>query len=263
MSLVFAAITPHTPLLVPAIGKTNLAKLEKTKKALERLEEELYAAHPDMILIISPHGTIVPDAFTVNFCDHYITDLKEFGDLSTKLPFKGETHLPYRIRQASHESGLKTILISNQMIDHGVAVPLIYLAAHMPNMPIMPIGFSNLDAKTHLDFGYVIKEQIMKTNRRIAVIASGDLSHALTTNAPAGYNAKGPEFDAKIQELLASRNTAGLLQLADSNLNDAAECGFRSFLILMGILRDVNYSYESYAYEGPFGVGHLTANFVL
>ncbi len=263
MSLVFAAIAPHTPLLVPAIGKTNLKKLDKTKAALERLEEDLYASHPDMIIVISPHGAIIPDAFTVNFCDAYHTDLKEFGDLATKKTFKGETHLPYRIRQAAHEKNLRTILISHPNVDHGVSVPLLYLTAHSPNIPIMPIGFSNLDAKTHLDFGYIIKEQIMTTNRRIAVIASGDLSHALTTDAPAGFNAKGPEFDAKVQELLSSHNTTGLLQLAPELVGDAQECGFRTFLILMGILRDVHYSYESYAYEGPFGVGHLTANFVL
>ena len=44
---------------------------------------------------------------------------------------------------------------------------------------------------------------------------------------------------------------------------DAAECGFRSFLILMGILQGVQTTYKSYAYEAPFGVGYLTANFVL
>lgn len=263
MSLVFAAITPHTPLLVPTIGQSNAKKLEKTAYALGRLEEELYAAHPDMLIIISPHGAIIPDAFTVNFCDKYQTDLKEFGDLATKPEYKGETHLPYHIRQASQDNEIKTILISNPTLDHGVSVPLLYLLAHLPKLPIMPIGYSNLDWKQHLDFGYVIKEQIMKTNRRIAVIASGDLSHALSTEAPAGFNPQGPIFDAKVQEILSSHNTTGLLQLPPELLVDAAECGFRTFLILMGILRDINYKYESYAYENPFGVGHLTANFVL
>jgi hypothetical protein len=31
----------------------------------------------------------------------------------------------------------------------------------------------------------------------------------------------------------------------------------------MGILREIDYQYKSYAYEAPFGVGYLTANFVI
>lgn len=263
MALVFAAITPHPPLLIPSIGKENLKKIEKTKLALERLEEELYLSHPDSILIISPHGHLLPDSFTTNFNPTLESDLREFGDLATNLKLKGEMDLAYKIRSASKEGGFKTIMTSEPKIDHGVAVPLFYLAAHLPDITVLPVGFSDLDWKTHVDYGYMLKESIMRCSKRVAVIASGDLSHALTTDAPAGFNAAGAEFDAKIQELLSTKNAAGMLQLDPKFVDDAAECGFRSFLILMGILRGVNCTYQSHSYEGPFGVGYLTANFVL
>lgn len=263
MSLVFAAITPHPPLLIPAIGKDNLKKINKSKRALEKLEEELYLSKPDIILTISPHGTIFSDAFSINLCSEFKTDLRDFGDLTTNLTFKGEMNLPNVIREASKIKKYPTTMISEPTLDHGVAVPLYYLTAHLPNISLLPIGFSGADWKTHVDFGYLLKEEIMHTTKRVAVIASGDLSHALTTDAPAGFNPKGREFDAKIQELLAARNTTGMLQLDPQFVESAAECGFRSILILMGILRNVNYTYEAHAYEGPFGVGYLTANFVL
>ena len=38
MSLVFAAITPHPPLLIPTIGKNELKKINATKKALEKFK---------------------------------------------------------------------------------------------------------------------------------------------------------------------------------------------------------------------------------
>lgn len=262
MSLVFAAITPHPPLLVPSIGKENLKKISATQKAMERLEEDLYLSHPDILLIISPHGKLFDDAFSMNVCSEYETDLKEFGDLTTKLHFKGEMNLPALIREAGKEKDYKTIMISEKKLDHGAAVPLFYLAPHLPDVTLTVFGFSNLDAKTHTDFGYLLKEQILRTNKRVAVIASGDLSHALSTDAPGGFNPEGAIFDKKVQEYLTTRNTAGLIQM-EPTVKDAAECGFRSFLILMGVLRDVNYTFESYAYEGPFGVGYLTANFVL
>ncbi len=263
MSLVFAGIAPHPPLLIPTIGKESLQKITKTKEALEKLEEELYLAKPDCVVVISPHGPLLPDAFTIHYNAIYTTDFKEFGDLATVQTFTGEMQLPPEVRGASKTNGIPATIVTEEKLDHGTAVPLICLTSHLPNVTVMPIGFSGLDAKTHLDFGYLMKDEILKTNKRVAVIASGDLSHALTTDAPAGFNAAGPEFDKKIQELLASHNTAGMLGLDVKFLNDAAECGFRSFLILMGVLRDINYRYQSYAYEAPFGVGYLTAHFLL
>lgn len=263
MSLVFASITPHSPLLIPTIGKDNLKKLAKTEQALKKLEEDLYLSKPDILLVISPHGELLPDAFTINVSPEYETDLREFGDLSTKPRYKGEVDLPYSIRSSAKQQGYPVVVATHDKFDHGTSVPLFYLTPHLPNVAVMPAGFSALDRKAHMEFGYIIKDIVMETTKRVAVIASGELSHALMTEAPAGYNAAGPEFDAKIQELLASHNSAGLLQLDEQIIKDASECGFRAFLILLGILRGVNFTYESYAYEAPFGVGYLTANFVL
>jgi len=264
MSLVFAAITPHPPLLIPAIGKDLIKKIDKTKRALEKLEEELYLSKPEIICIISPHGRLYADAFSLNLAKHFETNLTEFGDLTTKLRFKNAAVLAARVQRGSHQyKSCPVVTMTEKFLDHGSAVPLFYLTAHLPNIAILPIGFCDLDWKTHLEFGGLLKKMVIRTNKRVAIIASGDLSHALQTDAPAGFNAAGPEFDAKIQELLATRNTTGLLNLDPSLIHAAAECGFRSFLILMGLLRDTHYTYESLSYEAPFGVGYLTANFAL
>ncbi len=264
MSLVFAAITPHPPLLIPAIGKDAIKKIDHTRQAFLKLEEDIYTAHPDVIIIISPHGQHFPDAFAINMAPKYESDLKEFGDLATKISFNGDITLPYNIRSACNiDHTCETVIISEPKLDHGIVVPLLYLTKHLPDTKILPVSFSEFDEKTHLEFGTLLKEQIMKSNKRIAVIASADLSHALSNDAPAGFNKNGEIFDKKIQEALASHNTAGLLSLDKELVNGASECGFRPILILMGILRDVNYRYESYAYEAPFGVGYLTANFII
>jgi AmmeMemoRadiSam system protein B len=261
MSLVFAAITPHPPLLIPTIGKDALKKLEKTKQALGKLEEELYLSKPELIIIISPHAKLLSDAFTLNVCSEFTTDLSEFGDLSTHLKFKGEMNLASKISEGAKKENFAVALLSNPSLDHGSSVPLFYLTPHLNNIDLLPIGFCDLDFKTHAEFGYFIKDQIMKSNKRIAVIASGDLSHALTTDAPAGFNPAGKIFDEKIQALLSSHNTAGLLQIDSDIVTNSATCGFKSFLILMGILRGINFQYKSYCYEPPFGIGHLTAQF--
>ncbi len=263
MSLVFSAIAPHPPLLIPTVGKQLIKKLDKTKSALEHLERKLYVSHPDIILVISPHGSYFSDAFTINADTQYKTDLRAFGDLATRVQFAGEHTLSAAIRTAARKEQLPVTMISESNLDHSSSIPLYYLAAHLPKIKILPVGFCDLDWKTHVAFGNLLKEEIAKTNKRVAVIASGDLSHALMTESPAGYNPAGLEFDTKIQELLASQSLAGMLQMDPELVANAAECGFRSFLILMGILQGVHTTYRSYAYESPFGIGYLTANFVL
>jgi len=147
MSLVFAGITPHPPLLLPTIGKEEVKKIEKTKKAFLQLEKELYATHPDIIIIISPHGSFFIDAFTINACPEFITDFKEFGDLATKIKFKGETMLAYKIRKTAFAQNLPTATISEPLLDHGSGVPLYFLMSHLKKCNLLQLGFCDLSIK--------------------------------------------------------------------------------------------------------------------
>lgn len=261
MPLVFAAITPHPPLLLPSIGKEALEKITKTKQALEKLEEDLYLSKPDVIVIISPHGNLINDAFTINVAAEFESDFKEFGEVTTKLKFRGEMSLASAMREEGIEQPFPIVLTSEPTVDHGVSIPLLYLAEHLPEISVLPIGFCALDFKTHVDFGYFLKERIMQSSKRVAVIASADLSHALTVEAPAHFHPEGPEFDAKIQELLLNNKSDDLMALDPTFVSNASECGFRSILMLLGVLRNINHTYTPYCYESPFGVGYLTANF--
>lgn len=261
MPLVFAAIAPHPPLLLPTIGTNETAKIQKTIHAMNKLEEELYASMPEVLLIISPHGSFFPGVFTINFCTEYITDLRKFGDLSTKVKFLGDYELAHRLRDATKRKKIPATMISEPDLDHGSSIPLLFLTRHLPNMKIVQLGFCDLDYKAHIEFGALIKEQLQLTNRRVAVIASADLSHALTNDAPAGFNKAGPEFDEKIRELLTNNNVAKIIQFDKSLVTNASECGLRSIVILLGILSDVHYDFKELSYESPFGVGYMTAKF--
>lgn len=261
--LVFAAITPHPPLLIPNIGKEETKKVEKTKLALEKLEQDLYLAKPDIIFIISPHGSYFSDAFTINAHTNFISNFKEFGDMETKREWIGEPGIASKIDYEHNKANMPIRLIGEENLDHGSAVPLFFLTEHLPNVKILPIGYSELSSKKHLDFGYMLKDIIMDTEKRIAVIASGDLSHGLSANAPAGIVPNGKEFDNKLIELLETRNTAGIINMDEKFVEEAAQCGYRSILILLGIMKNMDYQFKNYSYEAPFGVGYLVGNFVL
>lgn len=262
MSLVFAAITPHPPILIPTIGKEHLKEIQATEEAMKKMEQDLYVAKPDTIIIISPHGRLLSDAFSININPTYQVDLREFGDLTTKNVYQSDLHLALKITESAKLKHLPLVLQTEPILDHGSAVPLFYLTQHLPNIKIIPVGYSLLEAKTHLDFGYLIKEEVMNSNQRVAIVASGDLSHALTDEAPAGFSPEGKKFDEMLIEDLKSHNTSALVNADPKFCEAAAECGLRSFLILLGALQRVNYELKLLSYEGPFGVGYLVAEFV-
>jgi AmmeMemoRadiSam system protein B len=133
----------------------------------------------------------------------------------------------------------------------------------MPNLKVIPIHFSLLDNQTHLEFGKNIKEVISNTDKRVAVISSGDLSHCLTENAPGGFDPQGKEFDEKLIELLEKSDSQSIVNIDKDLIEHATECGLRSVIILLGILNGINFKTKILNYEAPFGVGYLVANLEL
>jgi len=260
MPLIFGAICPHPPLLIPEIGRENLKLIGLTVTSLKSLEAGLYQANPETIIIITPHGELLKESFTINHSPKLKVDFEKFGDLTTKLAFDNNLGLGYQIREKL-ETKLPVILTTDAKLDHGAGVPLYYLAQKLKNIKIIPIGYSLLNRKKHYEFGQKIRKIIDQSNERVAVIASGDLSHRLTSEAPAGYSEKGFEFDQLLVKLLKEKKIDKILKMNKSLIDEAGECGYRSILILLGIFHELNYRIEVLSYEGPFGVGYLVANF--
>ncbi|OGF36782.1 AmmeMemoRadiSam system protein B [Candidatus Falkowbacteria bacterium RIFOXYC2_FULL_48_21] len=254
--LVFAAIVPHPPILIPQIGKDNLKKLKKTVAAFNLLEEDLNAARPDVIVVISPHGEVNFDAFTINTNQSYSASFENFGDFSTRLRFNADLGFINALK-GKNETKLPIQLVSELKLDHGAAVPLFYLTRKNNKRRIVPITYSMLNYQKHIDFGVALKEAIFGSDKRIAIIASGDLSHRLSFQSPAGFSPRAKEFDKKLIQLLKKKSVDGVVGLDPELIENAGECGLRSFLILLGAIQKMNYEFEVLSYEAPFGVGYL------
>lgn len=262
MPLVFAGITPHSPVLVPGVGNGSDEKAVKTTEALSILEENLYVAKPHVIIVITPHAQAHADTFVVNANTKFTASFEEFGNHSLKNTYNGSPDFAAKLSHAASKEKISLKLISEEKLDHGSSVPLYYLVSHMPQIKVLPISPSELPPTTHLAFGNLIKEACMESDKRVAIIASANLSHGLTTDSPAGFREEGKKFDQSIIELLQSHNTTGIATLPHELVENAAETGYTSLLILLGALKNVNYEFKNLAYEHPFGVGYLTAEFI-
>lgn len=268
MSIVFGAISPHPPIIIPEIGGSEIKKVEKTIKAMKKLADILEKAEPDTLIVISPHGLVYPDRMNICGMSKLKGDLAHFGHPEIKLKYENDLDLAIEIDKTASDDGIEALLYDNGAtnrtyeLDHGVTVPLYYLASELTDIKVLPIAYSLLDRLQHFGFGQVIGNVAAKnTKKRIAIIASGDLSHRLIPAAPAGYTPVGKKFDKTLLKTLEENDTQEILNFEEDFLKEAGECGYNSILILLGALNDLKTKPRVLSYEGPFGVGYAIVNF--
>jgi len=258
--IVFGAICPHPPIIIPEVGKENTDRVQKTIAAMEELAKDFANARADTIIIISPHGPIFADCFNVRAAEVFHGDLLMFGAPEVRLELPGNKRLANAIAHAASGVNLPTKLLSSPELDHGIIVPLYFLLKNLSYSPtLIPIGFSNLPLKDHYQLGEMIARVCEPKLNRVAIVASGDLSHRLTPEAPAGFSPRGREFDEKLIELLEKADIESIINLDPQLIEEAGECGLRSIVVLLGALSPPHSQLSILSYEGPFGVGYLVA----
>ena len=145
--------------------------------------------------------------------------------------------------------------------EHGYNVPLHYLRKDLKqDIKINKILVTDAAYEYYYNLGKLYGEKIEKAKERIAVIASGDLSHVLKSEGPYGYDLAGTKLD-KIIVRAVEKNVKTLLNIDSEILEHGAECGLRSILFLFGVFEIIDFSTKVLSYEAPFGVGYMVALF--
>lgn len=258
MSWIWAALTPHPPIIIPEVGRGREAEagltLEGTRMLLEKLTALPNGGRPEVLLILSPHQPYVDGGLFLNAARELSGDLGHFRAPGVSFDLKTSDLI---VDLARHISAAGLPVASGEVEklspDHGSQVPLYFLRQIYADLPPVilanPVGLTPAQA---LKLGRALAE--FSDQRSWALLASGDLSHRLTREAPAGYSPEGEMFDRDVMSAFKSGAPEELLAAwPSSRLAKAGECGFRSALSLMGL---VGGPIEVLSYEGPFGVGY-------
>lgn len=261
--LKIASFLPHPPIIIPTIGSPlDLVKVENTISALKKTAQIYAQIQPKTIIIVSPHAPFLENCFLFNASKIFYGHFTQFGDFSTQMTFQNDQELLSEIFQELKKEKIPSEIIESKELDHGTLVPLYYLNLKT-KFKIVSFAYSLLDRKTHLKVGQIIQRVVQKKKKDIAFVASGDLSHCLSNDAPGGFSPFGKEFDRKIIKAIREKNLEKILEIDEKLQEEAGECGFRSLLILGGVLKNLNWQPEILSYEAPFGVGYLVVNFQL
>ncbi|MGE5389586.1 MAG: AmmeMemoRadiSam system protein A [Deltaproteobacteria bacterium] len=269
--ITYTALSPHPPLLIPEIGGARIKDVSKTRQGMQELARELVDSCPETIVFLTPHGNIFSDALSALGGKQLQGDFANFG-CSIGISARNDLELLKEIEARSNSALTNFIVLDDELarnnqlqhrIDHGILVPLYYLQqAGLPNVPVAAISIGYLPLMELYAFGGFIRDAADALGRNIAIVASGDMSHFLKDEGPYQYHPDGARFDALVKELLEKGDVVSFVNMPEDLRNNAGECGFRSLVIMLGALDGYEFNSRVFSYEGPFGVGYLTAGFV-
>ncbi|BCN31847.1 AmmeMemoRadiSam system protein A [Anaeromicropila herbilytica] len=263
MPIIGAFMVPHPPLIIGKIGKGKEQTIIKTIMAYKEVSRRIAALKPDTIILTTPHSIMYADYFHISPGFSAKGDFRQFGAQNVKFDVKYDGEFTSELAHLAYENDFPagTLGEENKALDHGTMVPLYFINQDYTEYKLVRIGLSGESYIAHYTLGEYIKKVSDDLNRKVVLIASGDLSHKLTEEGPYGYQKEGPEYDQKVMEIMSSGDFMELFHLEESFCDKAAECGHRSFLIMAGALDQTAVKAEKLSYEGPFGVGYGICSF--
>lgn len=257
--LVFSGIAPHPPIMVPEIGRESISSVVDSIEAMAELTKRVLDSGTETVILISPHAPLKVDSFVAYDGPEVTADFASFNAPEIFFTALVDEELLSAIRKAAALQNLEVTGLRHHELDHGTAVPLYFLQRHGFHGKVVTLGYSFLSNDDHVRFGTSIRQAVEDVGRRVAFIASGDLSHRLKPRAPAGYNPEAHVFDDQVVEALCSNSPQRIVEIDHNVRKLAGECGYRSILVAIGASATLPVSCEVLSYEAPFGVGYLVA----
>ena len=258
MGILAGFMLPHPPLIIPEIGKGEEQKIHNTTQACQQAAREIAALRPDTIVLLSPHQTMYADYFHISPGRNARGDFGQFGAKQVCLEVSYDTEFVTYLGGLAGSRNLHagTLGEREKKLDHGTMVPLYFVNQYYTEYSLVRIGLSGFPLTAHYRLGQCIREVSEILGRKTVIIASGDLSHRLKEDGPYGYRKEGPEYDARIMDVMGRGAFGELLEFPEDFCETAAECGHRSFTILAGAFDGIRPEVQRLSYEGPFGVGY-------
>ncbi len=257
--LVFSGIAPHPPIMVPEVGRESIAGVLPSIDAMAKLTRRVLDSGAESLIVISPHAPLEADSFVAYEGPTVYGDFSRFHAPETEFMGSVDAELLAAIKQTAAAQNYRVTMLIDDLLDHGIAVPLYFLLRNGWHGQVVALGYSFLSNDDHLRFGSCIAKAVEQVGRRVAFIASGDLSHRLNPQAPAGFNPSAHLFDEEVVDALRANDPQRIVEIDPGLRKLAGECGYRSMLVAIGATSDLPLQCEVMNYEAPFGVGYLVA----
>ncbi|SFA69873.1 uncharacterized protein, PH0010 family/AmmeMemoRadiSam system protein A/AmmeMemoRadiSam system protein B [Acetitomaculum ruminis DSM 5522] len=263
MSILGGIMVPHPPLIIPEVGKGGEKQIEKTRKAYEEASKFIAELEPETIVLISPHSVMYADYLHISPGYEAKGNLSAFGAGQVKFSVRYDSEFSNRLCELAEDFYIPAGYLGekDKNLDHGSMVPLYFIQKQYSNFEMVRIGISGISLEEQYQFGSLIKRASKELNKKVAIVASGDLSHKLKHDGPYGFDEAGPVYDEKIMNVMGRAAFEELLEFDPVLLEKSAECGHRSFVIMAGAFDKLSIDTTVYSHEDVTGVGYGVCSF--
>ncbi|HEX5705764.1 MAG TPA: class III extradiol dioxygenase subunit B-like domain-containing protein [Pyrinomonadaceae bacterium] len=258
-SIVFVGIAPHPPIMVPEVGGEAIAEVRGSIEAMRELTARLVESRAETLVLVSPHAPLDARAFVAYDTPSLRGDFANFRAPHANVEVPLDSELLDAIRDAAREDGFRIASAEGDELDHGTAVPLYFILRNGWAGRAVALGYTFLSDEEHTRFGASVGRAARSLGRRVAFVASGDLSHRLKPGAPAGFFPEAHLFDEQVVAAIRDSRPARIADIDQGLRRAAGECGYRSMLVALGAASGVRPACEVLHYEAPFGVGYMVA----
>jgi aromatic ring-opening dioxygenase LigB subunit len=269
--LVFACIAPHGSMIVPVLKEEGAEKALATRAAMEELGRRMAATRPETIVLVTPHGHRVDNAFSLLNNERVVGELGfDAGGSGNgfSITFKVDKELNAAIVSAARSLDVPVRRIGYavaddpefyQPLDWGASVPLWFLGniTPQPRVVIACPDRGYMPWELYPQFGKAIRLAAASLNRRTAFVASADMGHAHDKNGPYGFDPASAEFDAAAIQAIREQEPGRLLTFDHSWLKRAATDAYGQILNLAGMIEGTNFRGELLSYEVPTYFGMM------
>jgi aromatic ring-opening dioxygenase catalytic subunit (LigB family) len=262
-NLVFAGACSHVPDLLARPEIDDPAAIERLRAAYARLAADLRSARPDVVITTTDchFQSFESGAFVVGEAVSHTGSMVFFKRPDLALNLRGDAEFAREIVREMRERGLEVETAPNVHLDHGLIVPLT-LVLPQQDTPVIPVvtqparTFSPYGARA---FGEALRSVIERGHRRVALLATGGLSHWLD---PGKFGFIDKEFDGYILDLLRAGRGLELANLEPYPLLSHGQYEILNWIIMLAAVGP-GIRGEVYAYEpceksgGGWTVAHM------
>jgi 2,3-dihydroxyphenylpropionate 1,2-dioxygenase len=255
MPIVFACAASHAPGMTAWTEAAPKGQADNFLGSYRNLGERLAAARPDAIVALTVEhwanfflNGIPP--FCIGRAEHYDGPIEEWLRIP-KARLRGDRKLAAELIDACLEGGFDPLFSDELLLDHATFLPLHFLNPKMA-VPIVPVIINTLtppmpSAKRCFAFGQFLGSVLERTPKRIAMIATGGLSH---WPGEAKHGKINVPFDKKFLDNLLTSDVSSLTAYTHDEINAEAGSGgheIRTWIALAGAVR--SWKAELLAYE--------------
>jgi aromatic ring-opening dioxygenase catalytic subunit (LigB family) len=220
---------------------------EDAEAAFAVLRRDLEQARPDVLIVVANDQFV--NFFWNNIPSFFVTVGDEVRGQFTRHGFHYRNHkeLGKTIVRVGMEKGVDFSYGESIELQHTQIVPLYFLLRE-PKIPILPIYVNTwVDPapapRRCYQVGELIREVADRSSERIAILATGGLSHFPGSPRIGEID---ETFDHKLLEVMRAGKGQTLLDYSVQDLLQAGDTEFLNWMVAIGAINDAKATYTAY-----------------